>query len=165
MTVRDPSNRIIGGEGAAGTFYYAATTTGDYTITFQGTGPLVFGIQVQAAPSNTPSTIPATSITKRISFAREEISATVQGITGAVEADHWVLAALAGQTMSVNLVLPTGKHATLVIYGADGTVLLSDRASVMQWSGLLPKTQDYFIDAKPETGAVSYTLQVTVPPR
>ena len=165
MTVRDPSNRIIEGEGAAGTMYYTATNTGDYTITFQGTGPLVFGVQVQAAPSNTQSTIPATSVTKRISFARGEISATVQGTTGAVDADHWVLAAMAGQTMSVNLILPTGRRATLVIYGADGTVLLSDRASVMQWSGLLPKTQDYFIDVKPVTGAVSYTLKVTVPPR
>ena len=165
MTVRDPSNRIIEGEGAAGTIYYTATNTGDYTITFQGTGPLVFGIRVQAAPSSTQSTIPATSVTKRISFARGEISATVQGTTGAVDADHWVLAAMAGQTMSVNLILPTGRRATLAIYGADGTVLLSDRASVMQWSGLLPKAQDYFIDVKPVTGAVSYTLKVTVPPR
>ena len=86
MTVRDPSNSIIEGEGPAGTIYYTATNTGDYTITFQGTGPLVFGIQVQAAPSNTQSTIPATSVTKRISFARGEISATVQGTTGAVDA-------------------------------------------------------------------------------
>ena len=53
-------------------------------------------------------------------------------------------------------------RATLVIYGADGTGLLSDRAGAMQWSGLLPKAQDYFIDVKPVTGAVSYTLQVTV---
>jgi WD40 repeat protein len=75
-----------------------------------------------------------------------------------------VLAALGGQTMSVNLIVPNGKRSTLGIYGADGGVLLSNRAGVMQWSGLLPKTQDYFIDVKPETGTMSYTLQVTIPP-
>jgi len=114
-------------------------------------------------PTAVPTQPPAPGA-KRITFARGGISATVQGTTGAVDADHWVLAAMAGQTMSVNLIVPTGKRATLVIYGADGTVLLSDRASVMQWSGLLPKTQDYFIEVKPETGAMSYTLQVTIPP-
>jgi hypothetical protein len=44
-------------------------------------------------------------------------------------------------------------------------VLISDHASAMSWTGPLPKTQDYYIDVKPETGAVSYTLQVTIPPR
>jgi len=50
MTVRDPSGAVMAGEGAAGTQYYLATTTGDYTITFQGKGQLVFGIRVEAAP-------------------------------------------------------------------------------------------------------------------
>jgi hypothetical protein len=71
---------------------------------------------------------------------------------------------MGGQTMSVNLIVPNSKRGTLVIYGTDGAMLLSNRASVMQWSGLLPRTQDYFIDVKPETGAMSYTLQVTIPP-
>lgn len=43
-TVRDPSGALMEGEGAAGTHYYVATTTGDYTITFQGKGQLIFGI-------------------------------------------------------------------------------------------------------------------------
>jgi len=50
MTVRDPSGKVIEGEGAAGTLYYLATTTGDYTITFNGKGQLIFGIRVEAAP-------------------------------------------------------------------------------------------------------------------
>lgn len=47
MAVRDPNGRIIEGEGAAGTHYYTATSTGDYTITFQGVGQLIFNIWVQ----------------------------------------------------------------------------------------------------------------------
>jgi serine/threonine protein kinase len=50
MTVRDPSGKVIEGEGAAGMRYYLATTTGDYTITFHGKGQLIFGISVEAAP-------------------------------------------------------------------------------------------------------------------
>ena len=163
MTVRDPSGKIIEGEGAAGTHYYTATSTGDYTITFQGTGTLMFDIGLSAS-SSTQSTILPTPVTKRISFARGGISATVQGTTGAVDADHWAVAVLGGQTMSINLIVPNGKSGTLVVFGADGTVLLSNRTGMMQWSGLLPKTQDYFIDVRPETGAMSYTLQVTIPP-
>ena len=110
-------------------------------------------------------TVPPAPAAKRITFATGGISATVSGTTRAVDVDHWVIAALGGQTMSVNLIVPPGGQAALVIYGADGTVLISDHASAMQWNGPLPKTQDYFIDVKPETGAVSYTLQVTIPPR
>jgi len=50
MTVRDPNGMVPPSEGAAGTQYFSVTITGDYTITFQGTGPLVFGIRVEAAP-------------------------------------------------------------------------------------------------------------------
>ncbi len=116
-----------------------------------------------AAPTQPPA--PPAPAAKRITFATGGISATVSGTTRAVDVDHWVIAALGGQTMSVNLIVPPGGQAALVIYGADGTVLISDHASAMQWNGPLPKTQDYFIDVKPETGAVSYTLQVTIPPR
>jgi len=136
--------------------------TQDYTITliaYDDTAPS-YTLQITVPPLAQPTAAP-----KRISFAPGAIAATVQGTTRAVDVDHWVIAAMVGQTLYVNLIVPPGGHAALVIYGADGTVLISDHASAMQWSGPLPKTQDYFIDVKPETGAVSYTMQVTIPPR
>lgn len=139
--------------------------TQDYNIrvnAYDGTAPN-YTLQVTVPPL--PTAVPATPVAKRITFAPGGISATVQGVTRAVEVDRWVIAAQAGQTMSVNLIVPPGGQAALVIYGADGTVLISDHASAMQWSGTLPKSQDYFISVKPETGAVSYTLTVTIPPR
>lgn len=120
-------------------------------------------VNVGSAPVAQP-TVPLTPA-KRIAFAPGTISATVQSTTRAVDADHWVIAAMGGQTMYVNLTVPPGGRAALGIYGADGTVLISDHIGAMQWSGVLPKTQDYFVDVKSETGAVSYTLQVTIPPR
>ncbi len=140
--------------------------TQDYTvavIAFDHTAPS-YTLQITAPPLAQP-TIPPAPAAKRISFAPGGISATVQGVTPAVSVDRWVVAAMGGQTLSVNLVVPPGGRAALVIYGVDGTVLISDHASALQWSGPLPKTQDYFIDVKPETGAVSYSLTVTIPPR
>jgi hypothetical protein len=140
-------------------------STQDYHIkvnAYDGTAPS-YTLQVTVPPLQ--PTAPPQPAAKRITFAPGAISATVSGITPAVGVDRWILAAQAGQTMTVNLIVPPGGRAALVIYGADGTVLISDHASAMQWSGQLPKTQDYHIDVKPETGAVSYTLQVTIPPR
>ncbi|MBM3128689.1 MAG: hypothetical protein FJ009_08715 [Chloroflexi bacterium] len=136
-----------------------------------------YHIKVNAYDNTTPSytlqvtvpplqpTVPPQPTPRRITFAPGAISATVSGVTHAVDVDRWIIAAQAGQTMTVNLIVPPGGRAALVIYGVDGTVLISDHASAMQWSGHLPKTQDYHIDVKPETGAVSYTMQVTIPPR
>lgn len=140
--------------------------TQDYHIkvnAFDNTTPS-YTLQVTVMPLG-PPTAPPTPVAKRITFAPGAIAATVSGVTPAVGVDRWILAAQAGQTLTVNLIVPPGGRAALVIYGADGTVLISDHASAMQWNGHLPKTQDYHIDVKPETGAVSYTMQVTIPPR
>jgi LysM repeat protein len=101
---------------------------------------------------------------KRIVFQTGAFSATVQGQVGAFGTDRWVLRALAGQTMSAQLSFAFGQ-AILIVYGADGTVLQSDHATSSIFSGVLPATQDYFIDVRgnPNT-ATSYTLTVTVPP-
>ena len=142
--------------------------TQDYTITviaFDDTAPS-YSLQITVPPLQPapvqPTLVP---VTKRISFAPGAISATVSGVTPAVDVDRWVIAAMVNQTLSINLIAPPGGQAALVIYGADGTVLISDHASAMQWSGPLPKSQDYHIDVKPENGVVSYTMQVTIPPR
>jgi cell division protein FtsB len=121
-----------------------------------------FDVNSSQVPSG-PTQLPAPSA-KRISFARGGTTATVQGTMGAYATDHWVLAVLAKQTMTVNLNVPPGAQAALAIYGADGTILLTERGNATKWSGILPKTQDYFIDVKTAAGTVSYTLQVTIPP-
>ena len=55
--------------------------------------------------------------------------------------------------------------AVLVIWGADGTVLMSDHAGATAWSGPLPSTQDYYIEVVSVVqDPVSFTLDVTIPP-
>jgi len=103
---------------------------------------------------------------KRIQFALGAISAQVQGSLAAGGIDRYVLPAMAGQEMTVNLSdSSAGVNAILVIWGADGTVLISDHADATTWVGELPFTEDYYIDVKSVVQApVDYVLEVVIPP-
>lgn len=107
------------------------------------------------APTPTP---------QRIHFSPGSTSASVSGKLAAGGSDRWVLAAQARQVMSVRLD-PADGQAILIIWGVDGTVLISDHADATSWSGPLPQTQDYLISVRNITQqALDYTLQVTIPP-
>ena len=73
---------------------------------------------------------------------------------------------MAGQEMTVNLSdSSAGVNAILVIWGADGTVLISDHADATIWAGQLPSTQDYYIHVRSVAQApVDYNLEVIIPP-
>jgi archaellum component FlaG (FlaF/FlaG flagellin family) len=101
----------------------------------------------------------------RIQFAPGAISAQVQGSLAAGGVDRYVLTATAGQEMTVNLSDSSAVvSAILVIWGADGTVLISDHADATIWVGEIPFTQDYYIAVRSVIQAsVDYTLQVMIP--
>ncbi len=106
----------------------------------------------------------------RIEFAPGAIRTLIAGEVAVGGIDHYVLAALAGQEMTVNLLGLTGEilaqgSASLVIWGAEGTVLISDHADAVTWEGELPFSQDYYVDVKSlSQEAVEYTLDVIIPP-
>lgn len=107
----------------------------------------------------------------RIQFAPGAISGQVQGSLAAGGVDRYVLTAMAGQEMTVNLsVASAGDSAAvsaiLVIWGADGTVLISDHADATTWVGQLPSTQDYYINVRSVVqDPVDYTLEAIIPPK
>ena len=104
-------------------------------------------------------------IPERIRFAAGAISASLKGTLAAGGKHSYVLGAAGGQTMRVKLTYPRGE-ALLVIWGADGEVLISDHAGAQQWSGPLPRTQDYYVDVKSSGSAtVQYSLSVEIPPK
>jgi len=102
----------------------------------------------------------------RIQFAPGAISTQVQGRLAAGRSDRYVLSAMAGQEMTVNLSdSSAGVNAILIIWGADGTVLISDHADATTWLGRLPATQDYTISVRSVAqDSVDYTLEVIIPP-
>ena len=123
--------------------------------------PANFTLQVVIPPMPGPMPEPTT---KRISFATGSISATEPGTVPPGGMMRYLVGAMTGQTMSVSLNSPQGT-AVLVIWGADGTVLLSDHAGATSWSGIMPASQDYIIDIKSVgTAPTNFTLQVTIPP-
>ena len=148
-------------------------TTQDYYIDLKAEGDTAaYTLQVTLISTPTvgpgptigpgPTTAPQPGV-KRITFPPGGTTATVRGITTG-GFDQWLLRAMAGQTMTVHVSSPQG-NVILVIWGADGTVLISDHAGATSWSGTLPTTQDYHIDLKSEGGvAADYILQVTIPP-
>ncbi|MBK8046519.1 MAG: hypothetical protein IPK16_04920 [Anaerolineales bacterium] len=101
---------------------------------------------------------------QRINFAPGAISATRTGVLTMGGMDRYVLKASEGQTLSV-VVASANNNVDLVIFGKDGTVLISDHADATSWSGVLPSTQDYYIDVNAVDGtSANYTLTVTIPP-
>jgi hypothetical protein len=145
----------------------ALPSTQDYYISVsnQSGEAAHYTIQVIIPSGNSPvPTAPPSPAAGRIHFAPGSSAATVLGNVAANASDHYVLKALAGQTMTVEL-SASANQAILVIWGADGTVLISDHAGATQWSGVLPASQDYFIDVRNVSqAAVRYTMKVTIPP-
>ena len=105
----------------------------------------------------------ANTALSRIQFAPGATSATLTGNLAASESDQYVLRALAGQTMNLNLTFREGR-AILVIWGEDGDILLSDHAEVSSLERVLPATQDYYIQVRGRPdGNTAYNMSVTIP--
>ena len=129
--------------------------TGDYLIRVTGNISTQYSLGV---------TIP-----QRITFRRRAVSATINGMTDAHRTVTYLLRASSGQIMSVMLsssvnVSPTAPNLGLTIYGlSDGNPLVRAEGDATSWSGVLPGTQDYVIEAVPALDTpITYTLGVTV---
>jgi hypothetical protein len=128
---------------------------------FRGTVPSTqdYILDVGPATGSGPFTM-SVIIPVRVSFAAGATSATVEGHLAARDSQYYVLRAFGGQTMEV-AASPEGM-VRLIIYGADGSVLMSGMGGGASFSGTLPSDQDYIVavDAGPE--AVAYTLEVSI---
>lgn len=115
---------------------------------------------VGSTPSPTATPVPQTQ-TQRISFAAGATSATVSGY---VEANHpasYVLRAMAGQDMTVQIYGNGQYNATLT--GADGSYLGSANSQGTIYARL-PRTQDYYINISVLNAApgFNFTMIVTI---
>jgi len=142
------------------------------TVCFDNLTPeqIVYTVNLTCAGDTSAAVEPLESELMRIMFGPGEILASVQGAVPAGGFDHYVLNAMADQEMTVNLLDPGGEviafdTAALVIWGAEGTVLISSHADALSWAGMLPFTQDYYIDVKSISAQpVAYILEVIIPP-
>jgi hypothetical protein len=145
---------LLSGHVKADQWFGVLRTTQDYYIsvtTADGSTAVSYALQVV--------------IPERIEFAPGATSALLRGGVPPNGTHNYILKVAAGQTMTVRLTAAHGS-GLFVIWGADGTVLISDHADATEWTGVLPSTQDYYIDvrAAADNPPLKYTLEVTIPP-
>jgi len=124
---------------------------------------VLFGAAAAALPVPPLSPAHEQAPAVRIRFAAGGTSASVPGNIGPGEVRRYVLAASQGQTMTVRVGAPPNSVA-LAVWGADGTVLLSDHAGAIEWQGQLPATQDYYLSVSGATEPALFRLNVSIPP-
>ncbi len=152
--------------------YVAGATSTAYSILLKAspvppTSAPVASVTVPTASTPISGTVaPAsTEEPERIRFSPGATTGSASGALPASGSKVYVVAADAGQTMTVFSTTSAG-NTNLSIWGADGTVLASGMGETDQWSGTLPLSEDYFImvRADPNAGA-TYVLTVIIPPR
>ncbi len=170
VQISSPNNRanfaIVGGDGTPykrfthenRIFSFILPSTQDYHITvMSNTSEVDFSLTVTVITPAPPP--PAEPI--RIRFPSGGTSATINGLVRPSQQPRYVLRALAGQEMAVQIIAP-GNLANFAITGADGTSYKRLASESRFFSFTLPKTQDYEITVASAGGAVDFNLMVTV---
>ena len=117
----------------------------------------------EVTPTPTPLATSPPPEPIRIQFAPGSTSLTVNGRVEQLGKERYVLAVDGGEIMDVVLTAPR-RGVLLGIAGADGTLLQSHTDGQAKWQGMLPTTQDYFLDVVSVGPATDFRLTVSIPP-
>lgn len=116
----------------------------------------------QPGPTPTPTPLPPPGSPIRIQFPPGGTSATVSGSVQFPDRPQYVLRALTGQEMTVEIFSPGGQ-ANFAIQGvSDGQPYKRLENESRSFTFRLPTTQDYLISVATPGGATNYDLRVTV---
>lgn len=161
-SVYSPSDRVfLGVAGVSSGNALLRTTSGK--TTFQSVLPATqdYRLSLLAPAQKTTYTLQVI-IPARIQFATGAVSAKLDGYLRGRETNFYLLLAKKNQTMTVSINSPQD-DIFLTIYGMeDGSPLVRSVMAQTGWSGVLPRTQDYMIEAVSTGGNASYTLKVSV---
>jgi hypothetical protein len=115
-----------------------------------------------SATATLMSTPPSTGVDAiRIEFEAGAASATVTGDVSQLGVTRYVLRAFAGQTMDVAITTPRS-DVLLNVIGADGTPLKRYVDGKSRWRGVLPDSQDYYLEAVSIGAATRLRLRVVL---
>ncbi len=162
VTVYSPSNNVyLGIVGLADGIPLIRTAADSVHFTGVLQGTQDYQISLFSADQNSNYTLQVI-IPARIQFAPGTISGNVNGFLNGGEVNYYLANARAGQQMSVSIFSP-GNDIFLTIYGMeDGSPLIRSVAGQSSWTGILPGTQDYMIEAVSTGPSANYTVQVTI---
>jgi hypothetical protein len=97
----------------------------------------------------------------RIQFLTGATQTVLSGQIQPGQTIHYVVQAAKGQPLIALLDSPN-QDTKLAVVGADGLVLLSASAGLSNWQGVLPTTQDYYIQIIGGTSVQNFTLNMTI---
>lgn len=101
----------------------------------------------------------------RIEFKRGASSTTVSSVVHGDEQAEYVLSAKKGQQLTIKITSAPVKSSVFQILGEDNDTLGLEYDANFDYSGVLPKTGDYFITVKRPTqskGTSRYKLILTI---
>ena len=102
------------------------------------------------------------TIPEMIKFAPGAISAAIQGSVAAQQNVHYILYALAGQTMTVKI-HSIDNDVLLTLYGIDdGQPLARSASGATEWNGILSRSQYYMIIVVSSGNPSQYLLDITI---
>jgi hypothetical protein len=90
------------------------------------------------------------------------VSAAVEGLLTAGGVDRYVLGALAGQTLHVDI--EAAHPVRLRVRAADGSVLKESGDGTTHWEAPLAASQDYLLELSAAGAQTGYQMTVTIPP-
>ena len=116
--------------------------------------------------TSTPAALAADSSPTRISFARGTTNGSVSSTIAANETKQYVVRALKGQTLFINVSSSTNGVGVQVVGSGKGEpTVLSRSADGANWTGTLPANQDYIIKVTANNNAATFSMNVTIPRR
>ena len=127
---------------------------------FPGATPPPFPTVTLTTADNNSFSAPAPT---PITFAPGVTSAELAGTIAQGTTNPYLVQAQQGQTLTVTLTSPNN-DVQLRIGGQDGSVLKRAEDGAPTWTGQLPTTQGYLIEAVAVGAATNYTLQVAYKP-
>jgi len=101
----------------------------------------------------------------KIEFKRGATSTTISGVVHGSEEAEYTLAARQGQRLIIKLTSTPVKSSVFQLLGPDNDTLGLEFDANFNYSGVLPKTGDYFISVKRPTeakGTSRYKMTITV---
>ena len=125
---------------------------------------------VTFAPTNTFYPTPANVGTYPIRFAQDGTYVDIPDTISNNTRKTYSIFASQGQVMSISVKLdgdPSYGYMTMRLTGADGSVLcprFSSEGCGLSWRGVLPTTQEYYVELTPISQNQSFTLRVAINP-
>jgi hypothetical protein len=101
----------------------------------------------------------------KIEFKRGATSTTINGVVRGDEEAEYTLAARKGQRLTIKLTSTPMKSSVFQLLGPENDTLGLEFDANFDYSGVLPKTGDYFISVKRPTtakGTSKYKMTITV---